>query len=312
MEDGVRETHYERLGVAEDASAEEIREAYRRLVRDLHPDNKSPAYKEHFGALMSGVNEARDVLTDESKRSDYDLLLRQEREREAAGEGGGCEYQESPESAGEEDREAWDAWEAWEKRDSQDEGEAWESAWERWEAEAGDRASEEDHLRNSERWSIFSEETAPAPVNGGALGSVEGALLRLAPFPNALLAAIFSSCVWSASFALATLLDALWWWILLLVAVPVLALPVWIASRVIRASRESALIQEMTGVEARSSMPVVIAHRTSRAVVLGPPFVFLSVLPVVNALYGVLALVSVAWAVSWTVVLVARKRTTRP
>jgi preprotein translocase subunit Sec63 len=34
---------YEVLGVGPDATAEEIRSAYRHLVRELHPDTRSPA-----------------------------------------------------------------------------------------------------------------------------------------------------------------------------------------------------------------------------------------------------------------------------
>ncbi len=52
------------LGVASTASPEEIRSAYRRLVRQLHPDiNPDPAVAERFKA----VTEAYDVLTGKSK-----------------------------------------------------------------------------------------------------------------------------------------------------------------------------------------------------------------------------------------------------
>lgn len=72
-------THYEVLGVAEDTSAEEIKKAHRRIVRDLHPDSKSGAYRAHFDELTKGANDAADVLLDEVKRSAYDRDLAADR-----------------------------------------------------------------------------------------------------------------------------------------------------------------------------------------------------------------------------------------
>lgn len=61
--------HYEILGVARDATAEEIKVAYRRLARELHPDtNPDPAAHERF----KEVSHAYDVLSDDGKRSRYD------------------------------------------------------------------------------------------------------------------------------------------------------------------------------------------------------------------------------------------------
>ena len=60
---------YEVLGVARDASEDEIKKAFRRQARKLHPDvNKSPNAEEEFKEL----NEAYDVLSDPQKRSAYD------------------------------------------------------------------------------------------------------------------------------------------------------------------------------------------------------------------------------------------------
>ena len=60
---------YEVLGVARDATDDEIKKAFRRQARKLHPDvNKSPNAEEEFKEL----NEAYDVLSDPSKRSAYD------------------------------------------------------------------------------------------------------------------------------------------------------------------------------------------------------------------------------------------------
>lgn len=61
--------HYEVLGVSRDASPEDIKRAYRKLARELHPDvNPSPEAQERFKA----VTHAYDVLSDPNSRSDYD------------------------------------------------------------------------------------------------------------------------------------------------------------------------------------------------------------------------------------------------
>lgn len=62
--------HYETLGVARDASQEEIKKAYRRLARQLHPDvNPSEEASEQF----KGVTHAYDVLSDAQERQKYDM-----------------------------------------------------------------------------------------------------------------------------------------------------------------------------------------------------------------------------------------------
>jgi molecular chaperone DnaJ len=61
--------YYEVLGVSRNASADEIRKAYRRLARQYHPDvNKSPDAEARF----KEINEAYEVLSDDQKRAAYD------------------------------------------------------------------------------------------------------------------------------------------------------------------------------------------------------------------------------------------------
>jgi molecular chaperone DnaJ len=62
--------HYEVLGVARDATPDEIKKAYRRLARELHPDvNPGEDASERFKL----VTHAYDVLSDPDQRARYDL-----------------------------------------------------------------------------------------------------------------------------------------------------------------------------------------------------------------------------------------------
>lgn len=61
--------YYETLGVPRDASAEDIRRAYRKLARQYHPDvNKDPGAEDRF----KEISEAYEVLRDSEKRERYD------------------------------------------------------------------------------------------------------------------------------------------------------------------------------------------------------------------------------------------------
>lgn len=63
--------HYSVLNIAADATAEEIRAAYRQLARQLHPDMQD---KQGTSLLFRQVQEAYETLSDSSKRAAYDRL----------------------------------------------------------------------------------------------------------------------------------------------------------------------------------------------------------------------------------------------
>ena len=65
--DYVEKDYYAVLGVAKDAPAADIKKAYRKLARDLHPDT-NPGGEERF----KEVSEAYDVLSVDTKRREYD------------------------------------------------------------------------------------------------------------------------------------------------------------------------------------------------------------------------------------------------
>jgi curved DNA-binding protein len=86
--------YYKTLGVRKDASADEIKKAYRKLARKHHPD-VNPGDK---GAeeKFKNINEAYEVLSDEDKRSKYDRF--------------GAEWQQFSGSGGRPQDFNWGAW----------------------------------------------------------------------------------------------------------------------------------------------------------------------------------------------------------
>ncbi|KFE57414.1 J domain-containing protein [Pseudomonas syringae] len=65
-------TYYDELNVSRDASADEIKHAFRKLAQQLHPDRNHTA---NSSDLMAVVNAAHDVLANPQKRAEYDATL---------------------------------------------------------------------------------------------------------------------------------------------------------------------------------------------------------------------------------------------
>ncbi len=63
--------YYKILGISRDATADEVKKAFRRLARKYHPDVSKEADAE---LKMKEVNEANAVLSDPEKRAAYDQL----------------------------------------------------------------------------------------------------------------------------------------------------------------------------------------------------------------------------------------------
>ncbi len=78
--------YYATLGVPKTASQADIKKAYRKLARELHPDtNKDPAAEKQF----KEANEAHAVLADAEKRKQYDELGANWQAYQQAGYGSG-------------------------------------------------------------------------------------------------------------------------------------------------------------------------------------------------------------------------------
>jgi curved DNA-binding protein len=87
--------YYKILGISKSASEEDIKKAYRKLARKLHPD-LNPNDKE-ANKKFQQINEANEVLSDPEKRKKYDQYGENwenadqfEKARQSAGAGGGA------------------------------------------------------------------------------------------------------------------------------------------------------------------------------------------------------------------------------
>jgi len=67
-------THYENLGLKQDASAAQIKRSYRFLVKCWHPDlfPSGSEARDHAEVRIREINAAYSVLSNASKRAEYD------------------------------------------------------------------------------------------------------------------------------------------------------------------------------------------------------------------------------------------------
>jgi DnaJ family protein A protein 5 len=64
--------HYKSLEVGVEATLTEVKQAYRRLALEVHPDRQAPAERAKAERLMQQLNEAYAVLGDARQRAIYD------------------------------------------------------------------------------------------------------------------------------------------------------------------------------------------------------------------------------------------------
>lgn len=83
-------THYQILGVAPNADGVDIRDAYRRLAREHHPDRT--ASTDSNRTFMPAINDAYRVLSDPGRRAVYDAGLRGSSQQPQRGPGPASSY----------------------------------------------------------------------------------------------------------------------------------------------------------------------------------------------------------------------------
>src|SRR5439155_9818967 len=89
--------YYKTLGVKKNASEADIKSAYRKLARQFHPD-RNPGDKQ-AETRFKEVQEAYDILSDKTKRAQYDRFGTAGPRggfRESPGGPGGSEFQWGP------------------------------------------------------------------------------------------------------------------------------------------------------------------------------------------------------------------------
>lgn len=74
----MEKNYYEWLEINENASKEIIEKAYKTLVKKYHPDlqeNNKSEYEE----IIKKINEAYEILSDETKKSNYDIFIKEKK-----------------------------------------------------------------------------------------------------------------------------------------------------------------------------------------------------------------------------------------
>lgn len=75
------------LGISRDADLQQVKRAYRRLVKQLHPDRRQDSRRAADAERFMQVREAYEVLSDPAARAEHDRVLAQlDREQAAARE----------------------------------------------------------------------------------------------------------------------------------------------------------------------------------------------------------------------------------
>jgi len=93
-------SHYELLNVGRDATSHEIKKAYRRMALELHPDKLAPFESEEAekaaSTVFSQLAQAYEVLSDPTKRRQYDLTGETDDQRREKTPEFGRTYEEHP------------------------------------------------------------------------------------------------------------------------------------------------------------------------------------------------------------------------
>src|ERR1700755_461484 len=82
-----KQDYYATLGVAKEASADDLKRAYRKLAMQFHPDRNLGDKQAEM--RFKEVSEAYEVLKDDQKRGAYDRFGHAAFEQGAGGAGGG-------------------------------------------------------------------------------------------------------------------------------------------------------------------------------------------------------------------------------
>jgi curved DNA-binding protein CbpA len=124
----IQDDYYQILGVAEDAAPDDIRKAYLKLAKKLHPDRfpNDPEKKSAAQAEFARVTRAHEVLGDSRQKDEYDTLRTLARNRAAldtgmpGGAGVGVDPAISQKINAEQQRESKESWAAKHSQRAQD------------------------------------------------------------------------------------------------------------------------------------------------------------------------------------------------